>query len=521
MSDLPSASDANPSRIQPTDTGSSRRLFRGWSANVAQILLGVTQQILLVPIFLKFWSSDTLAAWLAIFAAGNLIILADVGLQLRAINRFFAFGSSSDRDGRTGSFYAGLLGVYFPTIAGWSVLLVLGAILLPPSRVLGFSATDGFDVAMIGMMLGMLLSLPVSLVAGLYRVRGEYGRMVWLQNASLLLGQIAQILAIAIFGSLVAVATAYVASQLLLMGFLIFHDAPRLFVFLRRVPSRKSWRWRAGQFRLAFPFAIANITELTLLNLPVLLVSALVVDRVAVVQWGLTRVIAGLVRGFCIMMLLPVVAELGHSYAISDKERLRRFYAQGSVFVTALASLIVAGLLPFWSDFFTLWTHGSIPYDAPLVLTLLLGSVASAPSLLALVYASHSNRGHLLVRTKGLQLVVFLVLSFVLIPRLGPLGAAIAIVASDVLVQFGLLGAVIMRQTLQHPLRHTVFIAAVMSTFVLTGWALGTTISALVPGSGLQHFVAECVLWMIAVGLLASPLLSTKFRERLLGFVPA
>ena len=65
----------------------------------------------------------------------------------------------------------------------------------------------------------------------------------------------------------------------------------------------------------------------------------------------------------------------------------------------------------------------------------------------------------LLVRTKGLQLAVFLVLSVVLIRPMGLLGAAIAIVASDLLVQFGVLGLIIMRQTLQHPLRHIAFLA--------------------------------------------------------------
>ena len=268
---------------------------------------------------------------------------------------------------------------------------------------------------------------------------------MWLQNAALLLGQIAQLVALAMFGSLLAVAIAFVSTQLLFTIFIVGFDAPRLFPFLRRAARppfiSPSWRWSIGQFGRALPFAVANITELALVNVPVLLVSALVTDRVAVAQWGLTRVIASLVRGLCLQIALPLGAELGHDHAIGDKERLRRLYAYGSVFVTGLACLVVAGLLPFWPDFFALWTHGSIPYDGPLAVTLLLGSAAVAPSLMALVFANHSNRGELLIRTKGLQLVVFLLLSFVLIPRLGPLGAALAVVASDILVQFGLLDA--------------------------------------------------------------------------------
>ena len=54
-----------PSRLQ--------RLLGGWSANLTQLILGITQQLVLVPIFLHYRSSDMLAAWLA---------LASVGLHL-------------------------------------------------------------------------------------------------------------------------------------------------------------------------------------------------------------------------------------------------------------------------------------------------------------------------------------------------------------------------------------------------------------------------------------------------------
>ncbi|MCP3388299.1 hypothetical protein NLM27_05830 [Bradyrhizobium sp. CCGB12] len=505
--------------------GRARRLLHGWSANLVQMVLGLTQQLLLIPAFLHVWTGDMLAGWLTIYAAGSLIVVADAGLQLRAINRFLAFKSCADCDGRTANFYSALMRIYLAIIAGLGVLLCAAVILAPPSAVLGFHATPTFDAAMLVMILGMLLTLPANLVSGLYRVRGRYGRTVWLQNAALLLGQIAQLAALATFGSLLAVAIAFVSMQLLFAIFLAAFDAPRLFPFLRRAGKppfvSPSLRWSIGQFGRALPFAVANITELALVNVPVLLVSALVTNRVAVAQWGLTRVIASLVRGLCLQVTLPLAAELGHDHAIGDKERLRRLYAHGSVFVTGLACLIVAGLLPFWPDFFALWTHGSIPYDAPLTVTLLLGSAAVAPSLLALVFANHSNRGDLLIRTKGLQLVVFLALSIVLIPRLGPLGAALAVVASDILVQFGLLALMVMRQTLHHPFRHIAFLMLMAGAIVASGWLIGQAITVLVPGSGLIHFVVECAIWLAAVGLLASPLLSTALRERLRALIPA
>ncbi len=498
----------------------ARRLLAGWSANLFQLAMGIAQQVALVPIFLHFWTSDIFAAWLVIYASGNLVLIADSGLQLRAINRFFAFKSSVDKDGRTALFYARMLRIYFGLAGALVLLVVVGLQLLSPSSVLGFRATSHFDAAFIVMTAGTILTLPSNLVSGLYRARGLYGRAVWLQSGAMLVAQLAQLTAIVANGSLLAVTIAYVSAQLLLLVYLVAIDAPRLFPFLRAGRARQSWRWSVGQFRSAFPFGVAGATEIALLYAPVLLVSALVSDRVAVAQWGLTRTIAGVLRALCYQTTLPLAAELGHDYAVGLKEQLRSLYARGSVFVILLASIVVSGLLPFWPDFFALWTRGSIPYDPLLTVTLLIGTSVVAPSILALSFANYSNRGDLLVRTKGLQLAVFLVLSVVLIPPMGPLGAAIAIVASDLLIQFGLLALIIMRQTLQHPFRHIAFLAAIAAVVILSGWGVGTVIGSLVPWTGVVHFVVACALWLAVVALIASPLMRKDLRDRLIAIIP-
>ena len=500
--------------------GRARRLYAGWSANLLQTILGITQQVALIPVFLHFWSGEVLAAWLVVYAVGNLVLIADCGLQVRTINRFLGFKSSVGCDGRTATFYASMQRIYRGLAGLLVVLLLVGTQFVSPSAVLGFQAVSNFDAAFVVMTAGMLLTLASGPVSGLYRARGLYGRAVRLQNWGLLVGQLGQLIAITATGSLLAVAIAYAATQLFASIYLLAIDAPRQFPFLRRAPNRHTWRWIGGQFRMAAPFAVAGATELALLNLPVLLVSALVSDRIAVAQWGLTRVVAGLLRLLCVQTSLPLVAELGHDYAVGLKEQLRSLYARGSMLVTLQASVVVSGLLPFWRDFFALWTHGSVPYDPSLAITLLIGTAMVAPSILALGYANYSNRGDLLVRTKGLQLIVFLVLSGLLIPPMGPLGAATAVVASDMLIQFGLLGFIILKQTLQHPVRHVACLAAAMILVTSAGWALGAAIGGWLPGTGLLRFVAECVLWLIVVALVASPMVNKSVRDRLIAMIP-
>jgi O-antigen/teichoic acid export membrane protein len=509
--------DAAPGMPGPSR---ARRLFSGWSASLFQMVLGLTQQVALIPVFLHFWSGEILAAWLVIYAIGNLVLVADSGLQFRAINRFLAFKSSGDCDGRTAGFYAALLRVYLGLGTSLAGLVVGLSLVVSPSVVFRFQGVANFDAAFVVMTAGMLLTLPSGLVAGLYRARGLYGRAVWLQSWATLVGQLAQLVAIVITGSLLAVTIAFVATQMLIAIYLLAIDASRLFPFLRGARARHSARWVMGQFRKAMPFGIAGATELVLVNLPVLLVSALVSDRVAVAQWGLTRVVAGLLRGLCVQVTLPLAAELGHDHAIGATERLRNLYARGSVFVVVLASAVVSGLLPFWPDFFALWTHGTIPYDPALAITLLIGTCAVAPAILALNYASYSNRGALLVRAKGVQLAVFLGMSLLLIPSLGPLGAAIAIVTSDLTIQFGWLTSVIIRQTLRQPLRHVLLLLAVMIVIVLSGWGLGIAIRSAMPWTGPAHFAVECMLWLLVVAVAAAPLAIEKVRDRLTAAIP-
>jgi O-antigen/teichoic acid export membrane protein len=498
----------------------ARRIFGGWSANVVQLLLALTQQIVLIPLFLKYWTSDTLSAWLTIFAAGNLILAADAGLHAWALNCFLSFKSRNDCDRRTARYYGAVFQLFVWFTALFAVLLLAAFATIAPSKVLGFSAEPGFDLAFAVMTLGVVFTLPVNLASSLYRARGRYGRIVGVQAWGTAIGQLGQIIGVIATGSLPAVVLAYVAGQLATMIFILFVDVRRQFPFIEKFRQRISWRWTVGQFIGAFPFAVMNFAEAGLTYISVLLIGVFVSDRIAIAQWGLTRTIVNLLRGLCVQMTLPLAAELGHDHAVGAKDTLQRLYARGSIGLAFFASATTSGALVFWPDFFAIWTHDAIPYDAPLAATLLLGMCVGAPAILALGYANYSNRGTLLLWAKSLQLALFLVLSILLIPRMGPLGAAIALVASDIIAQSGVLFVVIVGETLKHPMRHALLLIAMMAIIVSAGVAVGAAIRYLLPGSGIPHFLVECTLWLAAAALIVSPLLSRSLRDRLIAAVP-
>jgi len=494
----------------------ARRIFGGWSANVVGLVLALTQQIVLIPLFLKYWSADTLSAWFAIFAAGMLALTLDSGLHAWSLNRFLQFKALADCDRRTNRFYGAMLRLY----AGYSALLIVALLAIctavTPSRVLGFSSEPRFDPSFAIMAVGMVVMIPSNLVTALYRARGLYGRIGSLQALGLAIGQVGQVIGIVVTGSLLVVTAAFVAGQVAIAIFLIVIDARRQFPFLGRWRGGTSLRWSVAQLVGALPFSVANFVELGLSYLSVLLIGFFVTDRIAIAQWSLTRTIVNLLRQVSYQTTLPLAAELGHDHAIGAHDSLQRLYVRGSVILVLVAASATSGALAFWRDFFAIWTHGAIPYDATLSVTLLIGACVATPALLAMSYANYSNRGPLLLRAKSAQLVLFLVLALLLIPRHGPLGAAIAMIASELIAQSAFLAVVIVGETLRRPVRYVLILAAMTAVVVTTGVALGALIGHLVPGSGVVHFVAECAVWLAVVAVVAAPFLRAQLRERLL-----
>jgi hypothetical protein len=73
---------------------------------------------------------------------------------------------------------------------------------------------------------------------------------------------------------------------------------------------------------------------------------------------------------------------------------------------------------------------------------------------------------------------------------------------------------------LQHPLRHVSFLAAVMVTVTLVGWALGAAIRLAIPLAEPLRFFVECGLWLAVVAVAASPLAIESVRARLTAAIP-
>jgi hypothetical protein len=146
------------------------RLFAGWSANLVQMVLGITQQVVLISVLLHHWTGDTLAAVCDLchrkprlrrrcrpaIPRNQTVSSAQIGRPLRRPHRAVLRRDAAD----------------LPR-ADRSVDPAGGAAFLMPSKRFGFVAVLHFDAAFIVVAAELLWTVPSNLVAALYRARGS------------------------------------------------------------------------------------------------------------------------------------------------------------------------------------------------------------------------------------------------------------------------------------------------------------------------------------------------------------
>jgi len=128
-----------------------QRIVQG-GPRIFSVLLGITQQVALIPVFLHFWTSDTLAAWLVLYAAGNLVLVAGRRPSLAHHEQVPRLQSSVDSTAHR-QYYVAMLQIYLVAPSACRVLCSPIAV-ARPSRTLGFQAVQGFDIAFVVMTSG-------------------------------------------------------------------------------------------------------------------------------------------------------------------------------------------------------------------------------------------------------------------------------------------------------------------------------------------------------------------------------
>jgi O-antigen/teichoic acid export membrane protein len=420
--------------IQPAAQKSSLRgrMVTGLAALVCGQGIRIFGHLMLVPMYLHYWSATQYGEWLALASLTAYLATLDLGVNAAGANRLtqeYARGDLAAYARYQASalaFYSGLA-----TLGGLTI--ALAAWQLPVAEWLGLRSISPGDAAWVVSLLGIqiLLAMPVGFLSSIYRTTGCLAWSVWLGNAQTL-GTLALVpVVLGLGGGMPALAGVQLIPLLAVATFVLWHG-------WRRWPALMP-RWSAARlpaFReLLAPslfFALMLLTTALSLQGTVLL-TVTQLGGAAVAVFVTSRTLTSVMRQVVFTLNNACWPHLTAMEATGDYRRLRlihRLLVMGS---SALAIAFAAALWHVGADMLVSWTRGKLVADETLLRLLLIQLVLQAPWVASSVMPLAFNRPRIVALASLASAVVGLGVAAALIGRYGIAAVPIGLIVGEAL----------------------------------------------------------------------------------------
>jgi O-antigen/teichoic acid export membrane protein len=416
------------------------RLVSGSLASWAQIGITTISQLALVPIYLSFWSVQIYGVWLAIQVLIFVLFMVDRGHQEFLGFEFLRIGKENLVELRIylwSGFYIG--------IAISCVQLILIVILMFSgafhSLLGGTNSVDANivnEASLILLLNGfawLFFGSPTGLFVRALASFGYYPRMVWWSVFSSLLTLVAPAIAVAqgaglLIAGIVGV-IAIVASNIILY-IDIFYLLRKEKINISSVSIKLGWRNFLQSLALSGKYLLENSRQhgVRLILAPLSGVAALA--AFSTMRTGANVALQGLHT-----IANPLMPELMQFLHKRDQVRTEVAFGMIWTIIVVFMAPAVVILQVFIEPLYSVWTRGQMPFD-PLLFSIL--------SLTVLVYgvaqpAIAVTTGNNLLKPQlilsSFAAIIFLGGILTLVPIIGILGAAIALLAAEVVATVG------------------------------------------------------------------------------------
>ncbi|MEJ1236941.1 hypothetical protein WBG78_02365 [Chryseolinea sp. T2] len=410
------------------------RLISGTAAAWTRIIITMIFQVVLVPIYLTYWSPEIYGVWIAIQSLIIMLTLLDlghhtyVGYELLRLARI---------DMVTFCRYlwsALLIGLF---VAAFELLLIQILIqfafvpfLIGESNSINSSLIS--DANKVLFLVGVNW-VGTSAFTGFFvrslEAFGQYARLAWWGVLHLIFSQSLPAIAV-ILGADFLQAGAIYAIGSIIFYVPIYYDMFRLMKRERIAFIKPSWKVGLTNFAKSTAITGKIILE-NLRQQGVRLVLAPVAGAVGLAAFSTMRTGANVALQGLNSITNPLMPDLMRFLHERDQVRIEAGFSTIWIVVVGLISPGVIVLQAMIAPLFELWTHGRIQFD-PLLFAFLSLSVlifAIAQPAIAVVTGNNLMRPQLVMSCLSAVIVVGLVVG--LVPIFGLPGAGLAIVASE------------------------------------------------------------------------------------------
>jgi O-antigen/teichoic acid export membrane protein len=409
------------------------RLTRGTAVTLMRQVINIFGQIVLIPLYLKYWGNQLYGEWQLLSAAVAYVTLLDFGVQTFAVNRMnqcFAQGNIAEfRRILHTALYMSIV------VSGTAALLLVGAItLMPVERWLHLEQTDGRTavIALAALALQFTFSLPAGVVGGVYRAVGEYSRDVLFNNIQRASVLIATGILLANGGGIVSIALAQLTGLIAHIVFVQW-DLPHRHKEVQIGLSKRDTRLALTFIGPSGLFFLMQMAAALTVQGTTLLLGA-VAGATAVAAFVALRALANCIPQVAQALGSTLWPELTALEARQDYRRLGETYIVASKLLFGFA--ITAGIfLHFTSpDIVRWWTGGRIGFDASLMSALILLQICQSWYLTSSVLLGSSNNHKRLAFCQIASSVTGLSLGAVLGQRFGPSGVLWSMVGAELAI---------------------------------------------------------------------------------------
>lgn len=497
----------------------NRRAARNFSGQAANIVATFADRIVLTAVLIRAWGVDVFSDWTTVMAAASLLLLSEFGFQILLGNTLVR----AEARGRTRVFQRLVgIGLFFYMAVGFGVIGIVAGIALLADVGALFELRGTAGAATVFLILGLYQTLRLvrSGITQVFRGKSEVHQLVWTEVR----GQAAALplaAAAAWTGSgPIVVAAIYLLSEVMFGELWAIWLVRRRFPEIRLRPIVPSAAELRALVRTLPWYGWIQATTILTLQLPVLIIAWLGLGGPPLIAFVVQRMLVNFGKLLSTAVTMAIGIELadisGRASAEQRTEGVRLLARAG----TALAALLIAGLLSFGEPLVRFWTGQEGLGSFAILFWLLLPVVVIAPAVPLQMLTFFAGRPKPQAAASLVQLAVGVPLAVVAGSLYGVVGVAFGIAIGEALGLGVVLPLLAARRA---EVRYwallgecALLLAAALLWSGLVGWA----VAILLPVGTIAGLAGAIALWSAAAALPVMLLgLPASSRASLLAFV--
>jgi len=419
-----------PATSREATASVARRLVRSLGATALQPVVTAAIQLGTVPVLLHAWGAAKYGDWLILSAIPSYLTLSNLGFGDASGSDMTVRVASGDRRGALETFQSSWLLLSIVSLV-LGILAAIGVWFVPWAHWVRIASLSGLQASSVVLIFGLyiLVSQQCGILESGFRCDGNFATGTAFGTLLRLVEVIAGTAIGIVSGSLVWAAAGYLATRsiaVVIYGLLLRRRSPWLCLGIRyaRLSRLKSLAAPALGF-MALPLANAiSIQGFTLMI-------AAVDGPLAVAAFSTLRTMTRLNVQAMTVISWAMWPELSRAFGegnIPLARSLHRYSFQAGLALSVIAGSSVWFLGP---TLYRFWLHGAVAFDARcfhlLVAVAFANSIWFNSSIVPMSTNSHQRMTLSLVALYSASLGV----GWILLQRVGPSGAAIALLMTD------------------------------------------------------------------------------------------